>query len=754
MSPFLPIVVVTTAALGQVGGEWALAGTVVRQADDAPISGASISVENTPFGAVSDGAGRFAITGLSDGVYRLTARHVGYRGASRSAVRVRDGRAPRLSFELRPRVHELGPTVVWADREPIPGALPPPEAGSVVTTLHGSEIRAMGAEHLGEALVFAPGVQIERGVAGGAVSASIRGSGGERVLVLVDGLQINDPATGEADLREVPVHSIERVEVRRGAMAAAMGHGGVGGVIAVVTETPVADAGGRSGPSAVRLRAESGGYGWRSVRGSARAVIGGLLTELEAGDSRYVGDLPVAVPTYPYERNRNGDASERSLRAGVAKLWSPGGLEARASAWWRRAEGGAPGTLEFVTPEARVRHERGTAHLSLRHGSWVDGRLHVGGDLSASVATHRYRSPAIQDGQPSFPADRRNDARIVRAESRIVWGDAGGGGRWSGAAWLGLDRHEDIDYLKPDRGTGARSRDEGGADLGALFRRRPFGPGSAMSLQGGVRVDRLFPGGWLLAPRLGMELEDASGAWSLGAGVSRTLRPPTLNDLFWSGDLNLSGNPDLRPEVARGVDGNAIRRFGGGWAVEARAWASRVQDLIQWRAGPALEWRPINVPAARLTGSEWSVEWRGGRGIRLEGGVTFQRAENRDAGDPNAFGRALVYRADRLAHLRVGWRRADGDGVDMACRFVGRQPTTAANTVYLDAYALFDASASVSVARHRRWRARAGIDARNLFDARYRSSIDALPPGRELRGGVSIEFDAGQSLRKEEKNAY
>ncbi|MAE69728.1 MAG: hypothetical protein CME06_04570 [Gemmatimonadetes bacterium] len=753
MSPILPILLFATLVLRQVAGEWALVGAVVGEEDGIPISGASISVEGEPFGAVSDGAGHFAITGLSDGVYRLTVRHVGYRTATRSAVRLRGGRAPRLSFSLKSRVHELGTTVVRAEREPIPGALPPPEAGSVVTTLHGSEIRAMGAEDLGEALAFAPGVQLERDAAGGTVSASIRGSGGERVLVLVDGLPINDPATGEADLREVPVHSIERVEVRRGAMAAAMGHGGVGGVIAVVTESPLVAPGGGSRPSALRLRVESGEYGWRSVRGSVRGTVAGVLTDVEAGDSRYSGDLPVAEPTYPYERIRNGDANEQSIRAGVAKLWSPGGLEVRASTWWRRAVGGAPGTLEFVTPEARVRHERGTAHLSLRRGSWANGRLHVGADLSASVATHRYRSPATQDGQPSFPADRRNDARIVRAESRLVWGDAGGGGRWSGAGWVGLDRHEDIDYLKPDRGTGARGRDEGGVDLGALFRRRPFGPGSLVSLQSGLRADRLFPGGWLFAPRFGMELEDASGDWILGAGASRTLRPPTLNDLFWSGDLNLSGNPNLRPEVALGMDGNAIRRFGNGWTLEARTWVSRVRDLIQWQAGPALEWRPVNVPAARLAGSEWSIQWRGGPGIRLEGGATFQRAENRDESDTNSFGKALVFRADRLVHLRAGWRRPDGDGIDLSYRFVGRQPTTAANTVYLDAYGLFDASGSYTLVRHGGWLLKAGIDARNLLDARYRSAVDALPPGRELRGDVSIEFDVGQSLQQEDENA-
>ncbi len=729
--------------------EWALAGRVVDARNGAPIAGASVVVEATPFGAVSGADGGFRVTGLSDGVYRLRVRHVAYRSASKAALRVRGGRGPRLHFELEPRVHKVQGVVVRERREPVGGAVAAPEAGSVVTHLTGPEIRALGATHLGEALVFAPGVQVERARAGGAVRASIRGSGAQRVLVLVDGMPINDPATGEADLREVAVHSIDRIEVRSGAMAAAMGHGGAGGVISVVTEAPLAGVGADAEREAAALRGRvgTGDFGWRRVEAALGGDLGRVRVDLDAVDARHEGDLPVAEPTYPYARIPNGDWRERSLRVGAGRFWPAGETELRATAWWREAEGGAPGTLEFVTPEARARHSRGAAHLGLRHGSWEEGRIRLRLDLSASRAEQDYVSPAIQDGQPSFPARRESRAEIVRAEGRLVGGAAANRGRWSLAGWGEFDRHRDIDHLSPGRGVGERERREGGGDLGLLVR-RPWGAAGTWigSLQAGARVDRLFPGQWFFGPRVGIETEDSGGVWSLGAAASRSVRPPTLNDLFWSGDLNLSGNPDLRAELNHGVDGKGAWHLGGGWTAEARAWYSEIENLIQWQAGPALQWRPVNLPRARLSGGEGVLRWRGTRGIDLEGALTVQAAENRDPSDPNAFGRALVFRAERLAHLRAGWHRREGDGIDLACRFVGRQPTTAANTVYLEPHWLIDASGRVTLASGERWRLRLGVETRNLLDSSYQTAVDALPPGLELRCSVGIEGGMTRSM--------
>ncbi|HKK08312.1 MAG TPA: TonB-dependent receptor plug domain-containing protein, partial [Gemmatimonadota bacterium] len=65
---------------------------------------------------------------------------------------------------------------------------------------------------------------------------SLRGSSFEQVLVLVDGVPVNDPQTGHFDLDvAVPLASVERIEILRGPASATFGADAVGGVVNIVT---------------------------------------------------------------------------------------------------------------------------------------------------------------------------------------------------------------------------------------------------------------------------------------------------------------------------------------------------------------------------------------------------------------------------------------------------------------------------------------------------------------------------------------
>ena len=59
------------------------------------------------------------------------------------------------------------------------------------------------------------------------------------VLVLVDGRRLNDFESGSADLVQVPVDAIERIEIIRGASSVLYGDNSVGGVVNIVTKKGV-----------------------------------------------------------------------------------------------------------------------------------------------------------------------------------------------------------------------------------------------------------------------------------------------------------------------------------------------------------------------------------------------------------------------------------------------------------------------------------------------------------------------------------
>ena len=105
-----------------------------------------------------------------------------------------------------------------------------------------------------------------RGVNGIQADMSLRGSGFEQVLVLVDGVRMNDPQTGHhnADL-PVSRDDIERIEVLTGHASSIYGPDGVGGVIQIITrhaqttQTNVSFQGGSAGTTSAQLSQEFAG---------------------------------------------------------------------------------------------------------------------------------------------------------------------------------------------------------------------------------------------------------------------------------------------------------------------------------------------------------------------------------------------------------------------------------------------------------------------------------------------------------------
>ena len=81
-------------------------------------------------------------------------------------------------------------------------------------------------------------------------SFSMRGLGGIRGLVMVDGVPINDPFFGYVQWSRVPMENIERVEVVRGASASMWGNYAMGGVVNIITRKPERTTFGRAAAAA------------------------------------------------------------------------------------------------------------------------------------------------------------------------------------------------------------------------------------------------------------------------------------------------------------------------------------------------------------------------------------------------------------------------------------------------------------------------------------------------------------------------
>lgn len=108
-----------------------------------------------------------------------------------------------------------------------------PQSIDVVTS---EEMRRQPARTLADHLKDIPGVSVSDGSIGGLARVNIRGEGGARVLVLVDGIRISEQKSMDGAQLLVDPADIERVEIVKGPGSVLYGSEAIGGVVNIITK--------------------------------------------------------------------------------------------------------------------------------------------------------------------------------------------------------------------------------------------------------------------------------------------------------------------------------------------------------------------------------------------------------------------------------------------------------------------------------------------------------------------------------------
>jgi len=108
-----------------------------------------------------------------------------------------------------------------------------------VTVIDSTTIAERGYVTLADALSAVPGLRIvQLGGPGGQTSVFVRGTNSNQVLVLRDGVPINDPADpgGAFNFGSDDLDDVARIEIVRGQMSGLYGSGAIGGVINLISK--------------------------------------------------------------------------------------------------------------------------------------------------------------------------------------------------------------------------------------------------------------------------------------------------------------------------------------------------------------------------------------------------------------------------------------------------------------------------------------------------------------------------------------
>ena len=550
---------------------------------------------------------------------------------------------------------------------------------------------------LADVLRGRPGVGVSRsGGPGQLTQARLRGAEANHVLVLLDGVELTNPATGTVDFAHLSAAGIERVEILRGAQSALWGSHAAAGVINLVSR-------GADGPAAeAALRAGADGLTETSGRLAAGGERGGLAAGWQSFTTRGDNISPTGGEEDGY-RSRTVQLNGRWTPAPESEL-RLSFRRGRGRAEYDGSENGRP-----IDADHHSRHERTALSAAAR----------------ARIGRIRWQSTAAYLQTRDRNTD---DFGATEADGQRVQLDLLGWREFErcaarGACTLGLGLEWSRERYT--RGAVGPLRTRSRSAL-AIAQWRPLDPIDVdLSLRRDDNDDFGDAGTW----RAGAAWRLAGGAARLYAAAGTGIVNPSLTERFGYFPGSFRGNPDLRPERTRDREAGIAFPLGG-LRVDASVFAQDLRDEIagEHDAASGASTTVNRSGRSKRRGLELELRAAPGSAWSWSGGYTYTRSSEPTADGPRREVRRPRHRYRAALEYRAGRWRAALDA--RAARGLLDQDFASfpARRIALGNHEVADLSARCELDRE--WTL--SLSARNLFDERYQEVLGYRAPDRQL----------------------
>ena len=599
--------------------------------------------------------------------------------------------------------------VITASRAPEPEA----ETPASVTIIDSDEIQRLEEPLVADLLRLTASAAITTvGPPGSLTEVRIRGSEANHTLLFVDGIKINDPASGDAPRFELLNADLaSRIEVVRGPQSALWGSDAIGGVIAI---------NGFDDEPGYGASAEGGSFGFARASGSGALTSGNACLSGAVGWQRATGIDSFGAPGGDKDGYRNLSGRLRGtlavgpgIRLGGAALALTGKSE---------FDGFDPVTFEHTDTLDNSRNRLAAGRLWADFGSesspW-SGR--VGGSLLGSSNRNLLADEPINR---TSGTRRTFDAQVERQFS------------------TGAVHHRLIVAAEAERET-FHARDTGFGGSTDQDRTRDHdaitaewrASGAAFTGDVAVRRDMFNRFRDATSVRASL-LAKLGGGFALTGSYAEGISQPTFFDLYGFFPGNFVGNPSLKPESSRGFE-TSLRYRGGKFDASLTGYRQRLHDEIVDVFDPTtfLQTTVNRDSVSHRSGVEAEAGWRVGETLRLSANYAFLHAT-----EPDSSGTGQIPELRRPKHS--GSLAADGAigrwsyGASIA--YVGAHLDVADNfpfgIVRLHSYWLAGARIAYAL--------RSGIEiyarGSNLLDSHYEDSAGYRTEGRGLFVGVRL----------------
>jgi vitamin B12 transporter len=511
-------------------------------------------------------------------------------------------------------------------------------SANAITVIDSEQLKLRAALSVSDLLRDVPGLAVSRsGVQGSQTQIRARGNEANHLLVLIDGVEANDPSqSDELNWGTLASDDIERIEVIRGPQSSMRGSDAMAGVVNIVTR-------GAEQPFSAKFYTEAGSFSTQRSGFSVGATQGDFTVRLGVSDIETDGD----------NISRTGDEKDGyentnvNLKAGYAASESLSlSLSARQSDGMNEfdADQDYDG---FVEDQDRVSEFRNsTAGLQANYVS-LDGRW----QHKLLLAQSKHDNEAFADGEKgSVTASVRDQYQYIGSR---VWEDS------QQQVSLLLEREEEEYKQFGGYADGNDANQFVDRDTDSIALEYRIDLTDSVTLAVGARHDNndVFDDAntWKFE---GVYRLDSSTRLRAAAGTA--IKNPTFTELYgiYSG---FESNPNLTPEESQswelGVDKALLDDK---LVLKATYFNAKLEDEIVGF------YSPKNIDgSSKRKGLEVTSSWSISEFLALNASYTYTDSTQEDV--------AEVRRARHLGSLNLAWQVLDNLHINTNAQYNGSQ---------------------------------------------------------------------------------
>lgn len=578
------------------------------------------------------------------------------------------------------------------------------ESGSSTTVITAEEISKTGKGTVLEVLKTVPSVSVtQNGAMGGLTAVYLRGAKPGHTLVLIDGIEANDPMATDRSFNfaHLTVDNIERIEVVRGPQSPLYGSDAIGGVINIITKK------GR-GKSRVEVSCEGGSY---DTIKQEMGVSGGAdkLDYSFSVSGRRSNGISKAADTAEEDDYENTALSSRmgykildDASLNLVLRWTDAvtGLDDGAyeddpnyTAWWRNL----------------------AARLSLDQAltSWWGHNLSFSyNDVRRKDRDEKDSIDTTEDKQSWFKGDNKK-LEWQHNFSPVDWDMLTCGFEYEEERGSAYNRSRAV-VTKLDRET---------VNNRGWYLQNQFKLGGALFFTPGLRIDDHELFGAESTYKVSLAYIIALTQTRLKANWGTGFKAPSLYQLY-----SIYGNTGLQPDESRSFDYGFEQSFyKDKILLDLTYFENDFKKMIEWDSAT---YKYKNVDNAETEGWEIGCSFKPLKSLTL--GVNYTHTQTKDK-DIN---KKLTRRPENQVSVDLSWLFVEKGCLSLAAGYVGHRWDDSANTRKMEPYTQVDLFTSYDLTDNLQIFGRI----ENLFDRTFQQIYGYAMPGRSFYAGSKAAF--------------